>query len=178
MCPLLDAPALTLGGAYTVLPVAHKYGFSKIVTTLVDFVKGQPLLTDPQHPSTYIMRWVVLAEQLQLDDLLEQRMKELEVMPADGLAQALLLGASGGQPTAAMHEQMEELHPVTRNRLLAMTTSRLRDASRRELAAKSAAAAAATAAEEKLKRKLNQIHDTVKYKGWEDHFPSDYFSPG
>jgi hypothetical protein len=40
--PLHDAPALTLGGAYALLPVAHKYGFTKLVSRLLDFIKGQP----------------------------------------------------------------------------------------------------------------------------------------
>jgi hypothetical protein len=53
-----QAPALTLGGAYTLLPVAHKYSFPKLITKLVDFVKGQALLSDPQHPSKYITSWL------------------------------------------------------------------------------------------------------------------------
>jgi hypothetical protein len=68
----------------------------------------------------------VLAERLQLDDLLEQRERPLSLslgeMTIDGLARALLSGDNSGQ----LREQMEELCSDTRGRLLAMTTSRLR----------------------------------------------------
>ncbi|KAG1653706.1 hypothetical protein FOA52_007934 [Chlamydomonas sp. UWO 241] len=130
---LHDAPALTLGGAYTLLPVAHKYGFTKLVTSLADYVKGQPLECDPQHPSKYIMSWVLLAERLQLDSLLEQCVKELGETPADGLARALLAGAGNGQVPAVLREQVKKLRDDANN-LLAMTTSRL-CAVERELAA-------------------------------------------
>jgi hypothetical protein len=171
--PLYDAPALTLGGVFSLLPVAHKYGFTQLITRLVDYIKGQTLLPDPQHPIKYIISWIALAERVQLDDLLEQRVAELEKMSGDELAQALLLGSNSGTLPAVLREQMEELRPDTRDRLLAMSTSRLRDTSRREMVLKSEATAAetdakisATIAEVAAEDKLQKFMDYAKERGF------------
>ncbi|KAG1665240.1 hypothetical protein FOA52_011428 [Chlamydomonas sp. UWO 241] len=152
--------ALTLGGAFTLLPVAHKYGFTKLVTRLVDYVKDQPLLCDPQHPSKYIMSWVMLAERLQLDDMLQQRVKELGEMPSDKLSRALLVGANSGQLPATLRNAMEDLRSDTRGHLLAIATSRM---------------CIAETAGEKVKVNLMKIRDILKSNGWVHHIPSYYF---
>ncbi|KAG1680334.1 hypothetical protein FOA52_015424 [Chlamydomonas sp. UWO 241] len=124
MSPLHDAPALTLGGAYTLLPVAHQYGFTKLVTKLCDFVKGQTLLSNPQHPSNFFASWLVLAERLQLDDLLEQLLKKLCQKPDDELADALFKPIVNLKVTV-MRGEVEELCSDTRNRMLALLMSHL-----------------------------------------------------
>ncbi|KAG1673774.1 hypothetical protein FOA52_002343 [Chlamydomonas sp. UWO 241] len=67
--PLHDKPKLTLGSVYNLLPVAHKYNFTKLLTRLMDFVKEGTLSPDPAFPASYIIRWLALAERLQLDEL-------------------------------------------------------------------------------------------------------------
>jgi hypothetical protein len=145
--PLHDAPALTLGGAYTLLPVAHKYGFTKLVTKLVDYVKGQALLCDPQHPSKYITSWLIMAERVQLDDLLQHLVKELCQMSGEGLAQALI---KPDDTSATLREQADELCSDTRNRLLALITSRLRVEERDHKRLRTSVADAETSATKEL----------------------------
>ncbi|KAG1674726.1 hypothetical protein FOA52_013561 [Chlamydomonas sp. UWO 241] len=71
--PLHDPPALTLGSVLTMLPVVHKYNFTKLLTRLVVFVKENlgRLGHEPHKSTTYAIRWLALAELLQLDELRE-----------------------------------------------------------------------------------------------------------
>ncbi|KAG1659500.1 hypothetical protein FOA52_015342 [Chlamydomonas sp. UWO 241] len=71
--PLHDPPALTLGSDYALLPVVHKYDFTKLLKKLVAFVweKSEALSHNPVCCHTYIMRWLALAERLQLDEVRE-----------------------------------------------------------------------------------------------------------
>ncbi|KAG1655834.1 hypothetical protein FOA52_013290 [Chlamydomonas sp. UWO 241] len=70
---LPEPPALSLSGVYELLPVVHKYDFSRLLARLVAFIRLQRgrLLADPDHFETYVVRWLALAERLQLDELHE-----------------------------------------------------------------------------------------------------------
>ncbi|KAG1658501.1 hypothetical protein FOA52_011967 [Chlamydomonas sp. UWO 241] len=77
--PLHDAPALSLGIVH-MLPVVHKYNFTKLLTRLLTFIKdnSEELLSYKSSPdvpfqpsSSYVITWLALAEHLQLDDLRE-----------------------------------------------------------------------------------------------------------
>ncbi|KAG1674393.1 hypothetical protein FOA52_012919 [Chlamydomonas sp. UWO 241] len=125
--PLHDAPALTLGGAYTVLPVAHKYGFTKLVSRLVDFIKGQSLESHPKHLSKYIISWVVLAGRLQLEELLVKHVKDLSQLPGDALAQALI--KPDEKLPAALREQLQEQRR-TEDPRLSFSTPEFKEAQR------------------------------------------------
>jgi hypothetical protein len=48
--PQHDSPALDLGSVYTLLPVVHKYDFTKLLARLVAFVKAnsEALTHDPR----------------------------------------------------------------------------------------------------------------------------------
>ncbi|KAG1680628.1 hypothetical protein FOA52_015077 [Chlamydomonas sp. UWO 241] len=71
--PQYDPPALTLSSVYTLLPVVHKYDFTKLRARLVAFIKdeSETLSFLPQNPVTYIIAWLALAERLQLGELRE-----------------------------------------------------------------------------------------------------------
>ncbi|KAG1680630.1 hypothetical protein FOA52_015079 [Chlamydomonas sp. UWO 241] len=71
--PLHDQPDLTLLSVYTLLPVVHKYDFTKLLGRLVAIVMGkrEELSADPGSFSRYVIRWLALAERLQLDKLRE-----------------------------------------------------------------------------------------------------------
>eukprot|EP00955_Chlamydomonas_euryale_P106339 365698-Chlamydomonas_euryale.AAC.9 len=67
--PQHDEPDLTLGGAYVLLPVAHKYGFSKLVDRVVGFVRSHALIDVHSVYINYAIYWLALSEDLQLDEL-------------------------------------------------------------------------------------------------------------
>jgi hypothetical protein len=71
--PSFDPPALTLSSVFTLLPVVHKYDFTKLLGRLMTFIKdkSEALSFLPQNPVTYIIAWLALAERLQLDELRE-----------------------------------------------------------------------------------------------------------
>ncbi|KAG1664744.1 hypothetical protein FOA52_004752 [Chlamydomonas sp. UWO 241] len=68
--PPHDQPELTFESVYTLLPVVHKYNLFKLLTRLIAFIKtnGAFLSPDPAYPSKYVVRWLALAERLQLVD--------------------------------------------------------------------------------------------------------------
>ncbi|KAG1657553.1 hypothetical protein FOA52_005439 [Chlamydomonas sp. UWO 241] len=72
LLPLHDQPDLTLHAGYALLPVVHKYDFTKLLTRLVSFVteKIETLSPEPSSPQT-IIAWLALAERLQLFELCE-----------------------------------------------------------------------------------------------------------
>ncbi|KAG1673421.1 hypothetical protein FOA52_002186 [Chlamydomonas sp. UWO 241] len=69
--PQGQPPTLTLDGVYMLLPVVHKYNLPRLHVRLVAFVKehSAELSADPKVTSTSVMRWMSLAESLQLDEL-------------------------------------------------------------------------------------------------------------
>ncbi|KAG1670967.1 hypothetical protein FOA52_011402 [Chlamydomonas sp. UWO 241] len=80
--PLHDQPHLTLRAVYALLPVVHKYNFAKLITRLVGFVKEkiQTLSHNPDDSETCVIRWIELAERLQLDGLRELCLSRLGEM--------------------------------------------------------------------------------------------------
>jgi hypothetical protein len=66
-----DPPALTLSSVYTLLPVVHKYDFTKLLARLVAFVKDKSWMLSciPNETGTFVIRWLALAESLPLDEL-------------------------------------------------------------------------------------------------------------
>ncbi|KAG1669269.1 hypothetical protein FOA52_003307 [Chlamydomonas sp. UWO 241] len=80
--PLHNQPVLTLGSVFTLLPVVHKFDFTKLLTRLVDFVKERSgeLDDDPNLPARFVIRWLALAERLQLDELHELCLARLRGM--------------------------------------------------------------------------------------------------
>jgi hypothetical protein len=70
------------------LPVVHKYDFTKLLPRVVAFVKeqGDALSSDPSVPSTFTIRWLALAEHLYLDDLIDVCL---------GRLRGMTLGAAG-----------------------------------------------------------------------------------
>jgi hypothetical protein len=66
-------------------PVDCRYNFTKLLTRLLAFVKEQSeargaLSHEPSPPDSYIITWLALAEQLQLDELHELCIGELHSM--------------------------------------------------------------------------------------------------
>ncbi|KAG1663813.1 hypothetical protein FOA52_013378 [Chlamydomonas sp. UWO 241] len=95
--PLLDPPPLTMGGVFVLLPVVHKYDFTRLVKRLVAFVKenSETLYPDPVFPSNYVIRWLALAEQLQLDTLRDVCLNRLRVLHREDIEQAILVPGGG-----------------------------------------------------------------------------------
>jgi hypothetical protein len=93
-----EPPALTMDSVYTLLPVVHKYDFTKLLARLVAFVKdkSEDLDSDPEF-FTYIVRWLALAERLQLDDLQEVCLDRLRGMTKEQLKTALTVEVEVGR---------------------------------------------------------------------------------
>ncbi|KAG1656642.1 hypothetical protein FOA52_008866 [Chlamydomonas sp. UWO 241] len=98
LCPLHDQPELTLLSVYTLLPVVHKYDFPRLLTRLVAFIKGKStaLSHDPASSAAYIVRWLALAERLQLDELRELCLGKLRGMTREQLQSAITVQAGSG----------------------------------------------------------------------------------
>ncbi|KAG1670267.1 hypothetical protein FOA52_003617 [Chlamydomonas sp. UWO 241] len=113
--PQYESPALTLSSAYTLLPVVHKYNFPKLLTRLIDFVKGnnKALSRDPSDSVNYIVRWLALAERLQLDELQELCLHRMQGMTREQLQSAITVeveAVSGGkQKKHAVRKEMLQL---------------------------------------------------------------------
>ena len=93
--PLHDQPELTMGSVYALLPVVHKYDFTKLLPRLVTFYQNQTMdiafgefSSNPDHPNCYVFAWLALAERLQLDDLRELCLSRLRGMSRKQLEQA------------------------------------------------------------------------------------------
>ncbi|KAG1679822.1 hypothetical protein FOA52_012735 [Chlamydomonas sp. UWO 241] len=125
--PLRDAPALTWGGVYFMLPVVHKYNFTKLLARLVDFVKEKhAMLTHlPYVLCSYVIPWLVLAERLQLDELRELCLAKLRGMSKQQLQCAITLEVgsdNGGQnKRSARRDVTQGLGPELLGELLAIT---------------------------------------------------------
>jgi hypothetical protein len=90
--PLHDAPALTLGSAHMLLPVVHKYNFTKLLTRLIAFIEvnsEEALSPDPTSRFSYAITWLALAERLQLDELREMCIDMLRGMTRQQLELAI-----------------------------------------------------------------------------------------
>jgi hypothetical protein len=121
--PLHDQPELTLGSAYSLLPVVHKYDFPKLMTRLMDFIKGKSavLSHDPAYSSHYIVRWLALSERLQLGDLRKLCLNKLRSMTREQLQSAITVEVEVGaakQKKRALCKQVKELGQELRDKLL------------------------------------------------------------
>ncbi|KAG1654975.1 hypothetical protein FOA52_004562 [Chlamydomonas sp. UWO 241] len=85
-----DPPDLTLRSVYVLLPVVHKYDFTMLLTRLKAFIKKkiEALSYVPSH-SHYVIRWLALAERLQLDDLRELCLGRLRSMTRKEIEEAI-----------------------------------------------------------------------------------------
>ncbi|GFH15304.1 BTB domain-containing protein, partial [Haematococcus lacustris] len=85
--PIVPRPELSLQQLQQVLPVVHKHNFPELLqfveTRLVTQLSNSWSL-DPAAPG-YIIKWLVMAEQLQLDALKQAALKGLEKQPAQGI---------------------------------------------------------------------------------------------
>ncbi|KAG1667959.1 hypothetical protein FOA52_008331 [Chlamydomonas sp. UWO 241] len=119
--PLIEPPPLTLGGVYVLLPVVHKYDFTRLVTRLVAFVKANSdkLYSDPRFPSNFILRWLTLAEQLQLDALREVCLGRLRNMLREDIEQAMLL------PDGGVCDEVKRMDHATLVELLAIAARKI-----------------------------------------------------
>jgi len=90
--PLHDSPAITLGSVLTLLPVVHKYDFTKLLTRLVAFVKAneEMLCHDFDRMDKYVINWLALAERLQLDELRELCLNRLRGFSKTELQMAII----------------------------------------------------------------------------------------
>ncbi|KAG1655836.1 hypothetical protein FOA52_013292 [Chlamydomonas sp. UWO 241] len=88
---LREPPALSLSGVYELLPVVHKYDFSRLLARLVAFVRVERgrLFADPESSETYVVRWLALAERLQLDELHELCLGRVREMTKKQLRRAV-----------------------------------------------------------------------------------------
>jgi hypothetical protein len=122
--PLHEPPALDLGSVYTLLPTVHKYDFSKAITTrLVAFVKDQVLGFDPNKPKTYVVRWLALAERLQLDELRELCLGRLRGATRQQLETAIMMPPPHSLERG-IREDVKALGPDLLGSLLALSLSK------------------------------------------------------
>ncbi|KAG1680629.1 hypothetical protein FOA52_015078 [Chlamydomonas sp. UWO 241] len=95
---LHDQPDLTLPSVYALLPVVHKYDFTKLLGRLVAFVKGkrEELSADPGSFRGYVIKWLALAERLQLDELRDLCLDKLRSMTGEGRQDAITVEVEVG----------------------------------------------------------------------------------
>jgi hypothetical protein len=127
--PEHDPPALTLSSVHTLLPVVHKYDFPKLLARLISFVKSKSgaLSHDPAEPS-YIVRWLALAERLQLDDLCEVCLDRLRSMSKEHRKSALTVEVQAGSGTDkrkkyALRNEVKQLGQAVRDELLTLAVA-------------------------------------------------------
>ncbi|KAG1655833.1 hypothetical protein FOA52_013289 [Chlamydomonas sp. UWO 241] len=128
-----DPPALTLGSGYALLPVVHKYHFSKLLTRLMAFVMdmNDALNHRPKHPNTYVVNWLALAERLLLDVLRKLCLNRLGRMTKKQLQVAIRVevvgvgAAAGGRMRKkyAVRQEVAALGEEVRNAILLLTVS-------------------------------------------------------
>ncbi|KAG1655048.1 hypothetical protein FOA52_003804 [Chlamydomonas sp. UWO 241] len=124
--PLHDQPDLTLPSVYTLLPVVHKYNFTKLLGRLVAFVKGgrEELAADStQAFVSSVSRWLALAERLQLDELREVCLDKLRGMTGEERQGAITVEVefgSGGDKKMkrVVREEVKKLSQELRDELL------------------------------------------------------------
>ncbi|KAG1667000.1 hypothetical protein FOA52_014312 [Chlamydomonas sp. UWO 241] len=119
--PLHDPPALTWGSVYTLLPVAHKYNFTKLLARLMAFVKdnSKALTHNLMFNRRYVIRWLALAERLQMDELRKQVLGKVRSMTKEELQKAFFVQvSSGAKKRNAIRKAMEELSQELRDELL------------------------------------------------------------
>ncbi|KAG1667005.1 hypothetical protein FOA52_014317 [Chlamydomonas sp. UWO 241] len=123
--PLHDTPALTLGSVFTLLPVAHNFPFfPRLLARLVAFVEdnSEALTHDPVFLKQFVIRWLALAERLQLDELRELVLGKVRGMTKEQLQQAIFVELEPGssankQKKHAIRKEMEELSQALRDEL-------------------------------------------------------------
>jgi hypothetical protein len=126
--PLLDPPALTWGSVFTLLPVAHKYDFPRLLKRLVAFVMDncEALTHDPKNLKQFVIRWLALAERLQLDELRELCLGKVRGMTREQLQSAFFVEVEIGsgadkQTQRTIRKEVEELSPALLSELLIIT---------------------------------------------------------
>ncbi|KAG1670269.1 hypothetical protein FOA52_003619 [Chlamydomonas sp. UWO 241] len=125
--PLHDQPELTPLSVHTLLPVVHKYDFSKLPTRLMGFVKGKSavLSHNPECSGTYAICWLALAERLQLDELHELCLERLKSMPREQPQSAITVQVAGAdkQKKHVLRKQVQQLGHELIAELLTMTAA-------------------------------------------------------
>ncbi|KAG1679164.1 hypothetical protein FOA52_000520 [Chlamydomonas sp. UWO 241] len=124
--PLHDAPPFTWVDVYMLLPVVHKYNFTKLLKKLVAVVKGnsEELSSDPSLRSTYVICWVALAEWLQLDELREVCLSRLRGMSQTQLEQAILIPGAHSLDGGGVREDVKRLGHALCFDLLSITAKK------------------------------------------------------
>ncbi|KAG1669273.1 hypothetical protein FOA52_003311 [Chlamydomonas sp. UWO 241] len=127
--PLHNHPELTLGSVFTLLPVVHKYDFTKLLTRLVAFVKERSweLDHDTDLPARFVICWLALAQRLQLDELRELCLARLRGMSKEQRQSALTVEVAVGsgadmQVKHIIREEVKELGQVLRDELFVLVT--------------------------------------------------------
>jgi hypothetical protein len=111
-----DPPALTLGSVLTLLPVVHKYNFTKLLARLVAFVREKSGRLDHDYGDrfTFVIVWLALSERLQLDELRELCLGRLRGMTKGELQTAITVEVEVGsgadkQKRRAVREEVKGL---------------------------------------------------------------------
>ncbi|KAG1679813.1 hypothetical protein FOA52_012725 [Chlamydomonas sp. UWO 241] len=115
--PLHDPPALIWAGVFVLLPVVHKYNFTKLLTRLTAprpaFVKDRhEQLSSNPGPFIYIVLWLAVAERLQLDELRELCLVKLKGKSKQQLQWAITVEVgsdSDGHSKCAVRKEVEML---------------------------------------------------------------------
>ncbi|KAG1680618.1 hypothetical protein FOA52_015067 [Chlamydomonas sp. UWO 241] len=97
--PFHEQPNLTLSSVHTLLPVVHKYDFTKLLERLVVFVKGKREELDSDFTNkfgSYVICWLALAERLQLDELCELCLANLRSMTREERQDAITVKVEVG----------------------------------------------------------------------------------
>lgn len=80
--PVYPRPQLTVPDAFDMLPVVHQYGFKSVLSEVLDVLgtKFPGELTTAPYSPCYIIRWLNLADTLQLDALRAMCMRKVRDM--------------------------------------------------------------------------------------------------
>ncbi|KAG1676264.1 hypothetical protein FOA52_006482 [Chlamydomonas sp. UWO 241] len=119
--PQYDSPDLTWGSVYVLLPLTHKYDFTKLTKRMVAFAKEKSSELSPNAGNTqrYVIWWIALAERLQLDELFEVCLSRLRTMTRQELHLAIAEAApAGGRKQRVVRAEVKQLGKELREEVL------------------------------------------------------------
>ena len=115
----VSRPNLSMESVYDMLPLLHKYNIKGIMDGCLEYLKTQfpaSLSPDPNSPC-YIINWLKLADDLQLDDLKTVCMAKVRDMARNKKLGAALLSPSkqgyhGPRPASCPNSHATSLYPA------------------------------------------------------------------
>ncbi|KAG1658505.1 hypothetical protein FOA52_011972 [Chlamydomonas sp. UWO 241] len=136
--PLPAARPSSTHRGHLLLPVVHKYNFTKLLKCMVTAIKeksdvwlsANPSSRGPHGPQVcYVITWLVVAERLQLDELHDICVATLRCMPKQqldiALTEVVAVVGGGGRMQRALRKEVVALGNETLSLLAGLLMARI-----------------------------------------------------